>query len=67
MIMTSLLSFLNRSSQVTSQNISVCPNCWGRQEWCDQYIPVSLSREKDRWDFSQFRNGFILKFVKKYL
>lgn len=73
--MTPLISFpawsfqkrLASSQKENEVNINACPNCWGRQEWCDQYIPVSLTQTRDQWDFSKFRNGFILNFVNKYL
>ena len=51
---------VNQKSQVSFQNYS-CPNCWGHQEYEDRII------EKDEQPDSTQNDGFILKFVKKYL
>jgi len=47
-----------------SQSLAVgmeCGNCWGHQEWQEQQIDKKLKRTDKTLD------GFILKFVKKYL
>ncbi len=52
----------NVKQQQAPKNPTIeCGNCWGHQEWKDE---VSEKQEK-RTDKSL--DGFILKFVKKYL
>jgi len=52
----------NLKQQQTSKNLHVeCGNCWGHQEWQGE---ISEKQEK-RTD--KTLDGFILKFVKKYL
>lgn len=52
----------NLNKQQPQKNTAVeCGNCWGHQEWQGE---ISEKQEK-RTDKSL--DGFILKFVKKYL
>jgi len=50
------------NQQQPTRNTTIeCGNCWGHQEWRGE---ISEKQQK-RTDKS--RDGFILKFVKKYL
>ena len=51
---------LNKQQQ-TNTSTNECGNCWGHQEWQGQICDKTLKRT------NQFDDGFILKFVKKYL
>jgi hypothetical protein len=42
---------------------SVCPNCWGKQEWDNEFYKIKKS--KDSLPESEVYNNFIKKVVKK--
>lgn len=44
-----------------------CPNCWGRQEWGNEFRPYIANLEQDRTEVGRARKTFIRKFVCKYL
>ncbi len=41
----------------------VCPNCWGKQEWDNEFYKIKKS--KDSLPESKVYNNFIKKVVKK--
>jgi hypothetical protein len=41
----------------------VCPNCWGKQEWDNEFYKIKKS--KDTLPESEVYNNFIKKVVKK--
>ena len=46
----------------------VCPNCWGEQEWEDQYIAFAEDREKDFLNRDRTgQKAFIEKFITEYI
>ena len=51
----------NNQIEKTNQTITECGNCWGHQEWHGQICDKTPKRSNTSDD------GFILKFVKKYL
>lgn len=53
------VEIINSSNPTTSP--IACGNCWGHQEWKDQQT------DKPRKRITTNSDGFILKFVKKYL
>ena len=52
---------LNQQQQQNQVNAIECGNCWGHQEWHG----IVSEQSKKRTD--KTLDGFILKFIKKYL
>lgn len=44
-----------------------CPNCWGHLEWGGKYYPKFFNIDKGANALINSRNGFIRKFVKKFI
>jgi len=51
----------NLNQQQQNINAIECGNCWGHQEWNGTVSPKKQKRTDKSLD------GFILKFIKKYL
>lgn len=45
---------------------SSCPNCWGYSRWEDD-SPAYFSLDKGQCSEINSRNGFIRRFVKRYI
>lgn len=46
---------------------SECPNCWGYSQWDNMDCPITLNIDKGSPREIWSKNGFIRRFVKKYL
>ena len=44
--------------------MNVCPNCWGRQEYQDQFIEKYKDETKSNMNDKTRRKAFILQFVE---
>ncbi|MEM6316730.1 MAG: hypothetical protein AAF960_03620 [Bacteroidota bacterium] len=51
----------NNTTEAKIIQLHECGNCWGHQEWQGQTTEKKTKRT-DKW-----LDGFIIKFVKKYL
>lgn len=54
------------SPNVAVCEINDCPNCWGFSQW-DKEVPTYFELDKGQCSEVNSRNGFIRRFVKKYL
>ena len=59
--------FKNPQVETVTFNGLECPNCWGQQEWGNEFRPFVANLEKDRTPLGKARKTFIRKFVNKYL
>ncbi|MFK7770896.1 MAG: hypothetical protein AB8F94_02110 [Saprospiraceae bacterium] len=62
---------INQPSQNTT-NTTIheyhdCPNCWGYLQWDGQDCKGSMSIDKGSKSEIFSRNGFIRRFIKKYI
>ncbi len=48
-------------------NFHDCPNCWGYLQWGEQDCLGSMSIDKGSRSEIFSKNGFIRKFIKKYI
>jgi len=46
---------------------NACPNCWGISQWNDEDQPRHFDLDKGQSTEVNSRNGFIRRFVKRYL
>jgi len=51
----------------TLVNHNVCPNCWGYSRWDDKDCGASFDIDRGSSSEVNSRNGFIRRFVKRYL
>ena len=48
--------------------VEVCPNCWGKQEWDNQFLEVIEDRQVDvNNKYENTRKAFIQKFVEDHV
>ncbi|MEL7220818.1 MAG: hypothetical protein AAGJ93_05830 [Bacteroidota bacterium] len=59
-------SSVNTSSQNSVNSRFNCPNCWGFQQWNDQYQATSITIPNTPKAASR-RDSFVRKFMVKYL
>jgi len=50
-----------------NQEVTDCPNCWGYSEWEGMDCTITFSIDKGSRSEIFSRNGFIRRFVKKYI
>lgn len=63
-----LLKKITAALTPTSANHELsCPNCWGHTEWHGEYRPTHFNLDKGNCGEVRGRNGFIRRFVRKYL
>lgn len=62
-------NFFNRPEVRHSYNFEAeaCPNCWGFSQWENRDCPENFHIDKGSQREINSRNGFIRRFMKKYL
>ena len=55
------------NQQSNQESNGQCPNCWGYSEWANQIRTTKKKLETGAVKEFYLRNGFIRKFMKKYL
>lgn len=56
-----------QTSSATTNNATACPNCWGYSRWESQDCPAFFDIDKGPQGEVNSRNGFIRRFVKKFV
>ena len=57
--------FIKAENQTGSAPEGTCPNCWGRNEWNEQYY--ELRKDKHNVPGSEKYNSFINKIVEEHV
>lgn len=57
---------LSPNLAVCELNVNDCPNCWGFSQW-EKEKPAYFSLDKGQCSEVSSRNGFIRRFVKRYI
>ena len=57
----------NNRVQSSFQSNFECPNCWGIQEWEEEYKAIPLNHDKDLHDKGQVQLTFIRRFVERFI
>ncbi len=55
-------NIVNQKESKLDNNLEIsCGNCWGHQEYSNEYVGKSIDHTRDKKD------NFISRFVKKYI
>lgn len=67
MFITEVNQSTPNSNNTTIHEYHDCPNCWGYSQWAEQDCIGSMSIDKGSRAEIFSKNGFIRRFVKKYI
>ncbi|MGH1434871.1 MAG: hypothetical protein ACRBG0_10460 [Lewinella sp.] len=62
-----LQSLLRKNQSIPVNTSFDCPNCWGIQQWENEYRGAHFDNTKDTSSITKSRQGFIQRFADRYV